>query len=396
MARDNKQDGGAARRAARRGPMLNSLLEKKYAALLRNAGVTLNGDAPCDLRVHDRRLYRRVLLRGSLGFGEAYMDGWWDCDRLDQFFEKLSRHMLTHPTPVVSVVEIASKLRSLAANLQRPARAFRIGKRHYDVGNALFERMLDSHMNYSCGYWKDAADLEAAQQAKMRLICEKLKLAPGMKVLDIGCGWGGLARYAASHYGVSVVGVTVSERQHRYAAGKCDGLPIDIRLCDYRALPPGEHYDRVYSVGMFEHVGYKNYDAYMRVVRRVLRDDGLCLLHTIGSLHSATSTDPWIARYIFPNSMLPSARQITTACENRLLIEDWHNFGADYAPTLMSWFENFDRHWDELKADYDERFYRMWKYYLLACAGFARARNNQLWQIVLSPFGIPGGYRGVR
>jgi cyclopropane-fatty-acyl-phospholipid synthase len=251
--------------------------------------------------------------------------------------------------------------------------------------------MLDKRMNYSCGYWDKAQTLDEAQVDKLDLICRKLCLQPGMTVLDIGCGWGGLARYAAEKYGARVYGITVSAEQVKFARQYCRGLDVDIELQDYRALQ--QPFDRIVSVGMFEHVGSRNYRTFMKVVRRCLKPQGLFLLHTIAGNTSVHATDPWISRYIFPNSMLPSARQIAAAAEGQLVIEDWHSFGQYYDPTLMAWHRNFTAKWNAIQDLYDETFYRMWTYYLLACAGSFRARRNQLWQIVFSRNGIRGGYK---
>lgn len=374
--------------------MLTRALKRKYAKILAEIGITLNGDARRDPQIYDERLYRRVFLQGTLGLGEAYMDRWWSAEALDEFFTAAVSRRMSHGNCVVSTIDFSAMLRALLSNLQSVSRAFHIGKRHYDIGNALFEAILDSYMNYSCGYWKNANSLEEAQQAKMKLTCEKLMLEPGMRVLDVGCGWGGIAKYAAENYGVLVTGVTVSSKQANYAKRLCRDLPIEIHLMDYRRL--SGRFDRIYSIGMFEHVGYKNYTTYMRTMHKLLEDDGLFLLHTIGSDYTVKTTDAWIEKYIFPNSMLPSAAQITPACNKLFLIEDWQNFGAYYDKTLMAWFENFNAHWPELKKDYDERFYRMWKYYLLMCAGAFRGRSNQLWQIVLSPRGVDGCYQSPR
>ena len=254
--------------------------------------------------------------------------------------------------------------------------------------------MLDERLIYSCGYWKNASTLNEAQEAKLDLVCRKLGLRPGMRVLDIGCGWGGAAKFAAEKYKVEVVGITVSKEQVKFGKEYCRGLPVEIHLQDYHSLKGT--FDRIFSLGMIEHVGYKNFGAFFRVVNNCLKDDGLFLLHTIGGNYSVTSTDPWIERYIFPNSMMPSARQICANIEGLFVFENWHNFGTDYDTTLMHWFRDFHENWNAIKKDYDERFYRMWKYYLLSCAGSFRARKNQLWQIVLSPNGVPGGYRSLR
>jgi cyclopropane-fatty-acyl-phospholipid synthase len=363
--------------------------------LAAEAGITINGDAPWDIQVFDAETYRRVLTRGSLGLGEAYMDGLWDCDRLDEFFHRLLRIDADERIGGwIRVRLLGEILRHSLFNLQSSQRAFQVGEQHYDIGNDVFEAMLDPTMSYSCAYWHDAVSLRDAQLKKLDLICRKLELQPGERLLEIGCGWGGLARFAAERYGVEVVGITVSKEQQKLAQARCAGLPVSIELMDYRDLDA--RFDKVVSVGMFEHVGPKNYAVYFDTAARVLKDEGLFLLHTIGSAATAPKTDAWIDKYIFPNGKLPSAREIATAVENRFLIEDWHNFGPDYDRTLMAWWERFQIAWPFLEARYGKRFYRMWKYYLLSCAGFFRARQGQLWQVVLSKRERPGVYRSVR
>ena len=370
------------------GATMRSTVER----LLELADVRIDGDRPWDIRVHDHRVYGRVVAGGSLGLGESYMDGWWDCERLDEFFTRvLAAELDTKVRPWRDALGV---LLARLVNLQRPGRAFHIGRHHYDLGNDLFSRMLDRRMIYSCAYWKHAGTLDDAQESKLDLVCRKLGLRAGMRVLDIGCGWGGTARFAAERYGVSVVGITVSEEQASHARRVCEGLPVEIRLQDYRAL--AGRFDRVLSIGMFEHVGRKNYGLFMRTVRGLLGGDGLFLLHTIGSSRSLASTDPWTQRYIFPNSMLPSARQIGGAIEGRFVLEDWHSFGPAYDRTLMQWHRNFQQRWPEIASRYGERFRRMWRYFLLSSAGGFRARKNQLWQVVLSPHGVPGGYAAPR
>ncbi len=367
-------------------------LRDRVGDLLARADITIDGDRPWDIQVHDERLYARVLARGSLALGEAYMEGWWDCEQLDEFIARVLRADLKQ-----AITPWTDALRMLGArlvNLQSPARAFRIGRHHYDIGNDLFSRMLDRRMIYSSAYWRDARTLDDAQEAKLELACRKLGLERGMRVLDIGCGWGGTAQFAAERYGVSLLGITVSENQATYARELCRGLDVEVRLQDYRRLEG--KFDRVLSLGMFEHVGYKNFDRFMQIVRQLLTDDGLFLLHTIGSTQSLKRVDPWTERYIFPNSMLPSAAQIGRAIERKFVLEDWHSFGADYDTTLMHWHRNVEGHWAELADRYDERFHRMWRYFLLSSAGGFRARKSQVWQIVLSPGGVPGGYRAPR
>lgn len=372
--------------------MSASTLQRKFASLLEKADIRVNGSRPWDIHIRDDRLYARAFARGSLGLGEAYMDEWWECEQLDEFFSRLLRARLHKQINPVGVLLYAARASLL--NLQKRRRAFQVGEHHYDIGNDLYQRMLDRLMVYSCGYWKEAGTLDEAQEAKLDLACRKLQLEPGMRVVDIGCGWGGFARYAAEHYGARVTGLTVSREQAAYGREVCKDYPVDIRLQDYRDLD--EPFDRAVSIGMFEHVGVKNYSTFMNVVRRCLGDEGLFLLHTIGGNRSARSADPWLARYIFPNSMLPSARQMTRAIEKRFVLEDWHNFGPDYDTTLMAWLENFRAAWPDLKQEYDDRFYRMWVYYLQSCAGAFRARTIQLWQVALSPLGVPYPYRAPR
>jgi len=361
-------------------------------SLLSRADVELGGTRAWDVRVRERGFYHRVLAEGVLGAGESYMDGWWDCERLDQMLFRVLRADLERR--LRSPRAALAALRARVFNLQKAARAFHVGRHHYDLGNELYRRMLDRRMIYSCGYWKSAANLDEAQEAKLDLVCRKLGLQKGMCVLDIGCGWGGAARFAAERYQVSVVGITVSENQARLARESCEGLPVEIRLADYRTLRG--RFDRIFSLGMFEHVGHRNYGRFMQIVRDCLSDEGLFLLHTIGSNESVTTMDPWIERYIFPNSMLPSMAQIAAAAEERFVVEDWHVFGRDYDLTLTAWWRNFEQSWAELEEQYDERFHRMWRYYLLVSAAAFRARKNQLWQIVLSPSGVTGGYAAVR
>jgi len=353
---------------------------KVVEGFLKEAGIIINGDNPYDIVVHNEDFYKRVIGGGSLALGESYMDGWWDCDSLDELINRSIRAMLE--SKVRNWKMLPYLARAVLVNAGSRIKAFKIGETHYDIGNGLYEKMLDKRMVYTCGYWENAKILDDAQEAKLDLVCRKIGLRPGMKVLDVGCGWGSFAKFAAEKYGVHITGVTVSREQAELGRKKCAGLPVDIQLKDYRDVE-GE-FDAVVSLGMFEHVGSKNYRVYMEKIFSILKDDGLFLLHTIGGNKSVVATEPWIDKYIFQGGMIPSIKQVGKSTEKLFVMEDWHNFGVDHDTTLMSWFSNFDRSWDEIKGDYNERFYRMWKYYLLTSAGSFRARKNQLWQIVLS------------
>ena len=364
--------------------------EKIVTNFLSKADIKVNGDRDFDIQVHDKRVYNRILKQGTLGVGESYVEGWWDCKSIDRLFDKIACHQLHKDLNTNFFNKLTASLYRLY-NFQTISRAKKSITKHYDLGNKLFENTLDKEMNYSCGFWKNATNLNEAQQDKMNLICKKLKLSSGMRLLDIGCGFGALAKHAAKYWNVEVVGVTVSKNQAEYAKKNCEGLAVTIELKDYRKIEGT--FDRIVSVGMFEHVGYKNYKNFMRIAHNHLSDDGLFLLHTIGNNRTEYAGDPWIHKYIFPDGMLPSIQQIGSACEPYFVMEDWHNFGAYYDKTLLAWFNNFDKNWDHLKTDYDEEFYRLWKYYLLSCSGLFRARSIQLWQIVFSKYGLKGGYQ---
>lgn len=328
-----------------------------------------------------------------MALGESYMDGWWEVDDLAEFFHKIMSVNLDE-TVKKNKKLLFRLLRSKLFNLQTKNKSRKIAEHHYNIGNELYKNMLDKRMTYTCGYWQDTDSLDQAQENKLDLVCRKIGLKAGDKVMDIGSGWGSFAKFATEKYGVSVVGYNVSSEQVKLSREICQGLPIEFRHQDYREAD--EKFDHIVSLGMIEHVGYKNYKEYMKVAHRCLKDGGLFLLHTIGGNKSVTHTDPWIGKYIFPDSMLPSIKQLSSAFEGLFVMEDWHSFGAYYDRTLMAWYENFSKNWDKIKDKYDERFFRMWRYYLLACAGSFRCRKNQLWQIVLSKHGVPGGYQSIR
>jgi cyclopropane-fatty-acyl-phospholipid synthase len=359
--------------------------KEKVQEILAPADIKVNGDRAWDICVHDQRFFQRALSQGSIGVGESYMDGWWDVQQLDEFFcriHKAELHKKVHPFSVVWL-GVKGKL----FNRQTKSHAKKVAQAHYDLGNDLYQVMLDRRMQYTCAYWKDAKTLDEAQEAKLQLICKKLHLQPGMKILELGGGFGGLAHFLATEYDVEVVSYNISGEQVRYGRDLCKSLPVRFEEKDYREAihEPGQ-FDRVVSIGMCEHIGYKNYRPFMELARTKLKDRGLFLLHTNGS-KSLTSADPWIDKYIFPNGMVPSLLQLGQAMEGLWVMEDWHNFGPDYVPTLLVWWENFDNGYAKLRAQnsrYDQRFYRMWKFYLMSAAGIFQARKVQLWQVVMS------------
>lgn len=361
--------------------------------LLAQADIQFNGSRPWDVQVHNDDFYSRVLAGGTLAIGESYMDGWWDSAQLDVLFYKALQAELD--SKIVSKDLVWHVLKSKVINHQTQARSQQVAKQHYDLGNDFYAAMLGKTMQYTCGYWcTGAATLDDAQEQKLDLACRKLQLKKTDTILELGGGWGMFAKYAAEKYGCTVTSYNISAEQVAFAKQQCAGLPVNIIQADYRTATGT--FDKIASIGMCEHVGYKNYGAFMQLANRCLKPGGLFLLHTIGGLTSVTTTEPWFDKYIFPQSMLPSIAQLAKAAERQFVIEDLHNFGADYDKTLMAWYVNFIAHWPEFKDQYGERFFRMWQYYLLSCAGSFRARKNQLWQLVLSKGGVPGGYQAPR
>lgn len=374
------------------GPI--SIAQRKVAAILETGGIRVGGDRSWDLQVNHPGFFERALTHGNLGAGEAYMDGWWDVQALDEFFARLLAADPCHRIGRLAGMALAA--RDWLLNRQSQTRSLTVAQSHYDLGNDLYEAMLGRRMQYTCGYWAGAATLDEAQERKLDLIRRKLYIEPGMTVLDLGCGFGGLAHYLAAEWGCRVVSYNISSQQVEYARDLCRGLPVRIELRDYRdAANEPEPFDRVVAVGLCEHIGPKNFRAFFELAYRTLRDKGLFLLHTIGSNVSATSIDPWVDRYIFPNGVIPSIAYLGRAMEPLWTMEDWHNFGPDYDKTLMAWWSNFARAWPRLRDRYGERFYRMWRYYLMSSAGAFRARRLQLWQVVLSKSDI-GSYTPVR
>jgi cyclopropane-fatty-acyl-phospholipid synthase len=360
--------------------------------LLGLAGIEVNGKNPWDIQVHDDRLWNRIISQRELGLAEAYMDGWWDVESIDQFLTKLLEINVLDKVPF-SISLVGHAVKSTVLNRQTKAKAAANAKHHYNIGNDLYTRMLDKEMAYSCGYWKSAKTLDQAQIAKFDLICRKLELKPGMKLLDIGCGWGGLLRYAAKNYGIIGTGISPADNQIELARAKNGKLKIEYLQMDYRDL--SGKFDRIVSVGMMEHVGPKNLETFFNKCISLLAPDGMMLHHTIASNETKQVTDPFFDRYIFPGGVLPSLAQISKAVEKKVIIEDVHNFGPDYEKTLLAWYANINKKWREI-PNYDERFRRMWNYYLLSSAAGFRARHIQLLQVVFRPMTSRGAYKAVR
>lgn len=359
--------------------------ETLLRGLLTTAGITVGGEEQHDLQVHDDRFWNRVLRDRELGLGETYQEGWWSAGRVDEFVARiLAADLRQEIRPSTSL--FWNVARSHLFNRQTMERSEKNARHHYDIGNDLYRRMLDEEMIYSCAYWKSAEDLDAAQMAKLDLICRKLGLRPEMRVLDLGCGWGGFARYAAKRYGVHVTGISPAGAQIDEAIRRAGDLSVEFRQQDYREVRGS--FDRIVSIGMLEHVGPRNFGLFFSQCADLLKSDGLMLHQTIGSNESKKYVDLWFDRYIFPGGVVPSLEQIAGATQKDWVVEDIQNLGPDYDRTLLAWYSNIESCWHEL-SNYDERFRRTWRYYLLSSAAAFRTRNLQLFQIVLRRGGQP-------
>lgn len=357
--------------------------------LLKEADITLNGPNPWDPQIHSEEFWRRLYGQGTLGLGEAYMDGIWDVADMAEFFNRVLRSRVPEGVRLTTNL-VWQVVQARVMNMQNIARSKRVAAMHYNETEA-YKASLDKRMTGSCGYWPEGVtNVDEAQEAKLDLVCRKIGVQPGQTVWDIGCGWGAFMGFAAEKYGAHCVGVTVSPDQAAYGRERYKHLPIEFRVQDYRQFDGKT--DHVVSMGMFEHVGHKNYRAYFEKARSVIKDDGLFMMHTIGSQWSTETIEPWLEKYIFPGGVIPSMAQVGKAIDGLFSVIDVHNIGPHYDKTLVAWYENFDRNWKKDRNPEEERFYRLWKYYLLCCAGGFRAKVLQVWQFVLSTRGVPDGY----
>jgi len=316
----------------------------------------------------------------------------FDCDDISEYFKRVARMPNRYTQILFDKV-------AMARNQQTMGMSLRVAQEHYDLGNDLYQVMLDKTMNYTCGLWyPETKTLEEAQINKMDIVGRKLKLKPGMKVLDLGCGFGGAAKYMAEKFGVSVTAYNISKEQVAYARESCKGLDVEIKLEDYRNATG--QYDAVYSIGLFEHVGHRNYRGYFKVVERCLKPEGLALVHAITIADHQTQTEAWLTKFIFPGGELPHVKDYLTANENLLVVEDLQSFAKSYAKTLRCWRNNFRKNWDSIEKNYKGRFggrfYRMYDYYLAFCEGLFKERSGQLHQVVYSKYIREEEYYSVR
>ncbi|MGB4076280.1 MAG: cyclopropane fatty acyl phospholipid synthase [Minisyncoccia bacterium] len=374
--------------------MLQSLLDSQ------DIGVSLDGNNSWDPRIRNERFYERVLREGRLGAAESYMDGRWECSNLPELFYRLLSSGFDQKLYELPALRFLESLRRFGMGLwnrQTKERSLAVGEVHYD--DRVFQTAaLGDRMVASCAYYdRGASTLDEAQDHKMALICEKLYLEDGHRLLDIGCGWGTLMHYAESTRALRAIGLTISRDQQEYARKRYPEKNLEFLLEDYRDFKASAgSFERVVSVGMLEHVGKKNYPTYFNRVRHFLAEDGLFLLHSIVGRQRENGTDPFIDKYIFPNGELPTMAEILESVEGTFVVEDLHNLGTNYEWTLRAWRENLQLRWSDIVAAHGMRTARMYEYYLAISEAAFRSRTLNVVQIVLSPRGKRGGYRSIR
>ncbi len=345
---------------------------------------------PVAIHFLDDGAQRAFLLDPHLAFPEAYMDGHVEMESgsIYDLLSLFAKNLDQADFPLwMRAADIVRKRTRVLRQSNNPRKSKRNVSHHYDLPGSLYELFLDKDRQYSCAYFeKGAESLDEAQLAKKRHIARKLCLKPGQRVLDIGCGWGGLSLHLAREAGVKVLGITLSDEQERYArarAAKAGDADVSFALLDYRKV--NETFDRIVSVGMFEHVGLPNYPTFFKKVNACLKGDGVALLHTIGRLSGPGFTNPFIAKYIFPGGYVPALSEIVPAIEKSgLLMTDIEVLRLHYAETLAAWRRNFESAWDKAAAMLSERFCRMWEYYLAGCEVGFRQHNLAVFQIQLA------------
>jgi cyclopropane-fatty-acyl-phospholipid synthase len=355
------------------------------------------------LKVKDDSVWFDIITKGNLGIAEAYMHGKAEVEPYELFIKLLNgtsigskRKQSTDALSVFGDV-VAAPLGAVASLLNQQTKSLskRVTEQHYDAGNDLYEKMLGPSMSYTCAYWKDAKNLNQAQQAKFDLVFRKLQIPKGskMKIADLGMGWGTLAAYTHKNGNklgnVEVTGVSLSKEQVKWAKDNLATSGLDFLWMDYRDHCDDPKvqgtYDRVYSVGMLEHVGFKNHASFFRCVKKLLKPDGLAVIHTIGEPDFVPVSDAFLDKYIFPGAVIPTLSSLTAGFENLFILEDFQNFGHDYARTLEAWNVNAEKFFKDNPKAYTPEFQRMWHYYLKLCEALFELRINQLWHFVLSP-----------
>ncbi|MFT5539757.1 MAG: cyclopropane-fatty-acyl-phospholipid synthase [Alphaproteobacteria bacterium] len=379
------------------------LLARLFKAFIHTGSITLIGPkgdrhvcagepgSQVAIRLHDPALTRKILLNPTMAVGEAYMDGTLTIEEgtLYDFLDICTlniEHLFN--LPYYGLVNGAAQLSRGLAQLNPMSRSKQNVAHHYDLSGTLYDLFLDADRQYSCAYFTHPDQpLEDAQAAKKRHIAAKLLLKPGQRVLDIGCGWGGLALYLAAQAGVHVTGITLSEEQLKIAreraakAGLTD--QVSFELCDYREL--GGSFDRIVSVGMFEHVGGPQYPTFFAKLHDLLAPDGVALLHSIGRSDGPGSTNPWLKKYIFPGGYSPALSEVLPVVEKkRLFITDIEILRLHYAETLKAWRARFAQNRDKVADLYDERFCRMWEFYLIGAELAFRNEGEFVFQMQLT------------
>ncbi len=344
------------------------------------------------MRLTDRKLYRTLVFNAELAAGEAYMDGtmrFEEGSTLRDFLTLFSVNRLSLGSYPIQKVLRAIKMRfRKRQQSNRKGQAQQNVAHHYDLGNDFYRLFLDENMLYSCAYFREPGEtLEQAQRNKLRLLASKLGLKPGMKVLDIGCGWGDLALYLAALEDVGVLGVTLSREQQALASQRAENAGLATRvsfeLKDYRDVEGP--FDRIVSVGMFEHVGVHHYDEFFKKLNALMPDDGLTVLHSIGHMSPPGMASPWLRKYIFPGAYSPALSEVFEVVErNSLWVTDLEFLRVHYATTLAHWTDRFEANRDKVIALYDERFARMWEFYLISAEMMFRTGSQLVFHMQLS------------